>query len=142
MGSSKKKGFWVLLFILIAAMLTSCALQTSTPSDAGNKDAVIGLSEKTDVGQDTEGNNEKNVQEQDIKTDSGTYTGRVDNNSIEIKISGVLDEEHAYRVCQLSDALRENFEALGLAESDPVKFEYYEREQGQPLLTKIEKITN
>ena len=77
-----------------------------------------------------------------IKTDSGAYMGQADNNSIEIRISGVQDENLAFRVFKISDEVRPAFESLLLQKDDEVKFDYYEQEVGQPVLMKIERISN
>lgn len=77
-----------------------------------------------------------------IKTDSGSYVGQADNNSIEIRISGIQDDKFAFRVFKISDEVRTTFESLLLKKDDIVKFEYYEQSNGQPVLTGIEKISN
>lgn len=78
-----------------------------------------------------------------IKTDTGTYTGQVDNNSIEIRISGVQDESIAHRVFKISDEVRPTFEGMALEEGDMIKFQYYDVENQQPVLVSIERmVTN
>ncbi|MPN10544.1 hypothetical protein SDC9_157839 [bioreactor metagenome] len=99
-----------------------------------------GLTERMNAQEDNIQNADENTTENETKTDSGTYTGRVDNNSIEIRISAIQDESKAFRVFALSDEIRENFDSYGLKTDDQVKFEYYEQDQGQPVLTKLEKI--
>ncbi len=75
------------------------------------------------------------------KKDSGTYVGRIDNNSIEIKISGV-PEENAHRAFQLSEELKENLDSLGIHEGDAVLFAYTTNDQVRPVIIEIEKIKN
>lgn len=77
-----------------------------------------------------------------LSTDSGTYTGRIDNLSIEIAISGV-PEEKAYRAFELSDELRESFDSYGFESGDQVLFEYEPGVDGKRgVIMKIEKIVN
>lgn len=75
----------------------------------------------------------------DVKTDSGRYTGQADSNFIEIKISGVPDEKAA-KVFMLSENLKKSFSDLGLETGDAVRFDYYVNEHQQNVLVKIEKI--
>lgn len=75
-------------------------------------------------------------------TDSGSYVGQVDSNSIEIKLSGVPDDNNAYKVFELSEELKSTFENLSLETNEQVRFNYHEQENGQPVLTSIERISN
>ncbi|NLJ30287.1 MAG: hypothetical protein GX424_01555 [Clostridiales bacterium] len=75
----------------------------------------------------------------DIKTDSGRYSGQADSNFIEIKISGVPDE-NAAKVFMLSENLKNEFNDLGLETGDDIKFDYYVNESEQNVLVSIEKI--
>ena len=86
-----------------------------------------------------ENNNSDPGDAADTKTDSGRYVGRADSNFIEINISGV-PEEMAAKVFMLSDELKENFEDLGFETGDNVKFNYYVNDNGQNVITSIEKI--
>lgn len=88
-----------------------------------------------------EENSQHEKQQEQTKTDSGRFTGRIDNNSIEIKISGV-PEEKAARAFQLSEDLKANFENLELKSGDEIKFNYIPKEDSNDLITKIEKINN
>lgn len=74
-----------------------------------------------------------------LKTDSGRYSGQADSNFIEIKISGVPDEKSA-KVFMLSDELKESFNGLKLKSGDNIRFDYYVNENGQNVITRIEKI--
>ncbi len=75
------------------------------------------------------------------KKDSGTYVGQIDSNSVEIKISGVPNE-NAYRAFQLSEELKENLSSLEIQEGDAVLFTYTTNDQVRPVIIEIEKIKN
>jgi hypothetical protein len=77
--------------------------------------------------------------DQDIKRDSGRYTGRIDNNFIEIRISGVPEEISA-RSFMLSEEMKADFDKYGLQENDVVGFSYKTNEHGQNILTELKKI--
>jgi len=143
----KKKGIMlfaiVLIAILMAGMLVSCATATDgtnipPPSSSENqttKDTTTQEEPKTQTG--TTGSNTSPA----IITGSGSYVGQADNNSIEIRISGVQDDKLAFRVFKISDEVRPTFESLPLKTDDEIKFSYYEQAIGQPVLTKIERIS-
>lgn len=77
------------------------------------------------------------------RTDSGQYIGRIDNNSIEIRISGVQDEEQAYMAFRLTENLQSRFDKGEFKENDQVKFVYdFVKSTGQNILVSIEKIVN
>ena len=73
--------------------------------------------------------------------DTGTYVGQIDSNSIEIKISGV-PEPKAARAFQLADMVKDNFDRFGLETGDQVLFSFFKNDNGQLVLTSIEKIQN
>ncbi|MHB1126991.1 MAG: protease complex subunit PrcB family protein [Bacillota bacterium] len=73
------------------------------------------------------------------KQDSGTYTGQIDGNSIEIKISGVPDQLAA-RAFRLGEQVKKEFESYQLKTGDQVLFTYYANENGQQVITDIKKI--
>lgn len=75
----------------------------------------------------------------DVRTDSGRFAGRIDLNSIEVRISGVPDEIGP-RVFRLSDEARERFEDLALAEGDVIRFDYRLSEAGQDVIIDLERI--
>ena len=79
--------------------------------------------------------------EKDIKIDSGTYLGQIDNNFIEIAISGV-PEEKATRVFMLAEELKDEFENIQLSTGETIKFQYYVDEYERNVLVKIVKIEN
>jgi len=127
----KKKGIMlfaiVLVATLMAGMLVSCATvadgtNTPPPSSSENqttKDTTTQEEPNTQTG--TTGSNTSPT----IKTDSGSYVGQADNNSIEIRISGVQDDKLAFRVFKISDEVRPTFESLSLKTDDEIKFSFY-----------------
>jgi len=78
-------------------------------------------------------------QDLDIKTDSGRFTGRIDNNFIEVRISGVPDSIDP-KVFMLSDEVKEKFNSLNLNEGDNIKFDYIIGVNGQQKIVKVEKM--
>jgi len=77
----------------------------------------------------------------DIRTDTGSYIGQADSNSIEIKISGIADGNYTFRVFQISEGIKQTFESLSLETNEQVLVNYYEHANGQNILTNIERIT-
>lgn len=73
------------------------------------------------------------------KTDSGRYVGQIDNNSIEVKISGVPDSQPP-RVFRLDEAAKAQLASLNLKTNDDVKFDYYLNAYGQSIITQISKM--
>lgn len=112
-------------------------------------------SSSTTDGNKTDGNtggnadgNEENTEEPDskytddgmeTKTDSDSYQGQADSNFIEIKISGVPDKL-ASKVFMLSEEVKAGFEKLNLQKDNNIRFEYFENENKQKVIVKIEKI--
>jgi predicted small lipoprotein YifL len=74
---------------------------------------------------------------EDLQTDTGRYVGQIDNNFIEIMISGV-PEEMAFRSFMLSPELRENFDVLALETDQQIKFQFYENNQNQLVVVDIQ----
>lgn len=74
-----------------------------------------------------------------FKTDTGTYQGQIDNNFIEIAISGV-SKEKAIKVFMLSDDVKKEFDDMELSIDEVVKFQYFTNENEQSIIVKIEKI--
>lgn len=123
-----KKSFVVFLsFVLLMGLITVCIGCEAVQPQAQDASTNPGL-------QSSQNNDQK-----EKKIDSGRYVGRIDNNSIEIKISGVPDEmaAQAYR---LSDNIRDVFDNYQLQEGDPIKVEYQENEYGQKVITAIDKL--
>lgn len=146
--NNKKRGMvlfsLVFLITLMVATFISCSTErdgTNTPpfspNENQNKNDTI-----TQEDHDTQTEKRENNSSLTIKTDSGSYVGQADNNSVEIRISGVQDNELAFRVFKISEEVRLTFESLSLNKDDQVKFSYYEEDIGQPVLVKIERISN
>lgn len=110
---------------MVAQVLTYPHLLVQIPADA--REAVLGSIEGHSLGPE------------DIRTDSGRYVGQIDNNSIEIKISGVPDAIAA-RAFRLSAELRADFDALKLKTNDEVLFRYIPKEGEQPIIIEMVKM--
>lgn len=83
-----------------------------------------------------------NQDENDLTTDSGTFSGRIDNSSIEIHISGVQNDD-GYRAYELSEEIREDFDSYGFETGDQVIFKYQPGTEGQrDVIMEIELIEN
>lgn len=78
----------------------------------------------------------ENESEKDIKTDTGIFQGQIDNNFIEIAISGV-PKENATRVFMLSDEVRDEFLDMQLSTGDVIKFQYFLNEDDQNIIVEI-----
>lgn len=74
----------------------------------------------------------------ETRTESGTFIGQIDANSIEIKISGVPEEE-SNRAFKLSAEIKERFEELGLETGDEVLITYIPKENEQPEIIELKK---
>lgn len=74
----------------------------------------------------------------ETQTESGTYVGQIDANSIEIKISGVSEEESA-RAFKLSAEIKERFEEFELEAGDEVFFTYIPKGNEQPEIIELKK---
>lgn len=100
--------------------------------------------DKTNKPQDTitneilissESNND-NKNDSELKVDSGRYVGRIDNNSIEIKVSGVPEEKSA-RAFRLSESIKSEFDSYNLNKDDQIKVSYKLDKNNQPVIEKI-----
>ncbi|NLG33369.1 MAG: hypothetical protein GX550_07600 [Syntrophomonadaceae bacterium] len=78
----------------------------------------------------------------EVKIDTGRYVGLADNNFFVVRISGVSNSEHAFKVFMISNKVRDKFESLDLQEGEEIKLHYIENEHGQNVLQDIERITN
>jgi hypothetical protein len=109
-----------LIIILLCTWMVGCS-SSNEPAGDNQQPPGQNQTEPTD-------NNES----EDIITDSGNFTGRIDSLSIEIHISGVPeDNENAYRAFELSEQLREDFDALGIETGDQVIFKYKPGSEGR-----------
>lgn len=143
----KKKGIMLFAIVLVATLMAGMLVSFTTVADGTNTPPPSSSENQTT--KDTTTQEELNTQtgttgsntSPTIKIDSGSYAGQADNNSIEIRISGVQDDKLAFRVFKISDEVRPTFESLSLKKDDEVKFSYYEQAIGQPVLTKIERLS-
>ena len=143
----KKEGIMLFAVVLVATLMagmlisfTTVADGTNTPSSSSSENQTT-KDTTTQKEPDTQTGTMDSNTSPTIKTDSGSYVGQADNNSIEIRISGVQDNKLAFRVFKISEEVRQTFESLSLKTDDGIKFSYYEQAIGQPVLTKIEKIS-
>lgn len=65
---------------------------------------------------------------------TATYTGRIDNNSVEMVMQG------SPQAFQLTEELMESWDSLGLNEGDQLKIKYEERENDRPILLDVQKL--
>lgn len=116
----KKALIITIVLISITALFTACsqpAVQPSTPpaqqqeQSSGNSSAKL-AAEAVDA--------------------QGKFNGWIDNNSVEIEVTP--SDTLAFRVTDVLDQLE------GINDGDMVKFSYKANEQGQMIITKIEKL--
>lgn len=138
MSRLKKSIALGLLAIFCLVLTVGCTTdrsdqQPNPPAQNEPKDNEPDEQEQTDQEQD---------QEQEapagVKQGTGIYQGQIDNNSIEIKISGV-PEDVAYRAFALTETAKASIEQLGIQEGDQVSFTYVEEERMQPQISEITK---
>lgn len=151
-----------LLFIfalLVLALFSSCAAPDSE-SNQENVDEII-EEETNDNEEDfvedeqynsNEESNEVEVEPtndtstdndevtEEIKIDTGTFNGLADANFFEVKMSGV-PESIPPKMFMLSDDVHEKFQDLNLQQDDKIKIHYYETNDGNLIVTDIEKIS-
>lgn len=72
------------------------------------------------------------------KTTEGEYIGMIDNNFIEIKISGQPDDQ-AFASFMLSEDVKKEFEELKLNSGELVRIEYEKPDEGPPVIRHIER---
>ncbi len=147
----------ILVFVLLVslALFTSCSQNEGEvedePEESIETEEPVGEVEEP---QESESDDDEDISngdepvsseteefsEEDIMIDSGTYVGRIDNNHIEIKISGVPEEISA-KAFKLDAEIRDDIEEH-ISPEDQVKFEYYLNEDDVGVIIKIEKIEN
>ncbi|MFZ5646556.1 MAG: hypothetical protein ACOY30_02940 [Bacillota bacterium] len=144
----KKTLILAVISVLVAITLVGCSLLASaknkgddkktTQSTGGGASVNEGQKNSGDTsgGKDSSGKAEENSS---IRRDSGRYVGQIDNNFIEIKISGVPDNIAA-RSFMLGDKLKEQFSKLGLKKDDQVGFTYMENDKNQMVIMEIKKL--
>lgn len=121
-----------LLVILLCALLAfaGCSSNNEAPGD------------NTQPSEQNEPAPNDNQDENGLTTDSGTFSGRIDNSSIEIHISGVPNDD-GYRAYELSEEIREDFDSYGFETGDQVIFKYQPGTEGQrDVIMEIELIEN
>lgn len=118
-----KKIKLIILWVLIINLLAGCGLFSVSQNEESSSDPT---------GQETELSPES-------KIDTGTYQGQVDNNFIEIAVSGV-PEENSMRVFMLSDEIKERFSEMNISSGQVVKLQYFINENEQSVIVEIEKI--
>lgn len=97
------------------------------PSGDGKKaDAEIG------EGEEKNKENDVSVASKELKGEA-LYIGQIDANSIEVK------EGETYGAYRLSPEIKESFDKLNLEENDRIEFTYYIDENGQKVITGIQK---
>lgn len=148
----------IVLFTLLAmTLLTACAVPNDTTKETAEEMIEKEIEEINDkeIENENEENNDEEIKEEnennndtvtednfiteEIKVDTGRFSGLVDANSFEVKISGVPDVI-AYKIFMLTDDVREDFEDLNFQEDDEIRIYYYETPEGQLIITEIEKI--
>ncbi|MFZ5753768.1 MAG: protease complex subunit PrcB family protein, partial [Bacillota bacterium] len=75
------------------------------------------------------------------RKDTGKYVGQIDNNSIEIRVSGVPEKISA-RAFKLGDSVRDKFSALQLKTGEEIGFTYVEKPNQQPVILEIYRLKN
>jgi len=80
------------------------------------------------------------IRDGDIQKGTGTYTGQIDSNSIEMNLLKSAGESEA-AAFRISDGVRASFEKLNLKKGDSVEFEYTTNGYGQNVLMSIKKIS-
>lgn len=125
-------------YIVMLVVLAFLAISLVGCGPDKSKDPNPGQSNQTQTGQ--EGDKPAGVSEdEDLKIDTGRYVGQIDGNSIEIKVSGV-PEENAARAYRLSDEVKNKFEGYGFKTDDVIKVKYKLNEYNQPVIMEMEKI--
>lgn len=76
---------------------------------------------------------------EEVRIDTGKFSGMIDANFFEVQISGV-PESIAARVFMLTDESREKFDELELEPDDELKIHYYVNDQEQMVVVDIEKM--
>lgn len=147
---------FVLILVLSLVIITSCSQEEEVPPDEPEEsmentnpeveeDEEETNSHEEETGEDVNDDEPVSIEieppeENEIITDSGTYVGEVDNNHIEIKISGVPEEISA-KVFMVDEDIK-NIIQNEISADNQVKFEYYLNEDNVGVIVSIEKIEN
>lgn len=136
-----KKFVVAVLLLLVFAVLAGCSQGTESGAnhqDSGSPSSVQeGISDPDNTGNEQSGI--ENGEADGIMTDSGRYVGQIDNNFIEIKISGVPDQLAA-KSFMLAYDYNEEFQKLDLQTGEVIKFRYTLNEHGQPVIFEITRL--
>lgn len=142
----KKNGFKLIILILAATLMAGMLISCGDNIDQKNSDSTKEESSTADLVPSTTNSKTAGLpsvqQNNEKKTDSGSYVGFADSNSIEIRISGIQDEKLAFRVFKVTEDIKQQINKLGLKKDDQVKITYYEQQAGQPVISSIEKLSN
>jgi hypothetical protein len=98
---------------------------TNTESDVDKSDKTYSRMEDTDK-----------KEPDNMQIDTGTFLGRIDPHSIEIRLSGVQPED-IFHVFWLSDELIESFDDLAIEEGSIIKIEYIEVDENKKVIYEI-----
>ncbi len=133
------KNKYITFFIIVAVLIFIVwfAFDSMGNLDDIKDDNTTNVEQNDDQVDDI--NDEQQEKELDIKTDSGRFSGQIDSNFVEVKISGVPDDIDP-KVFMLSNEVKDTFDNLNLSEGDTIKFNYYINDNDQKVLVKIERI--
>lgn len=139
----KKTVATAILIFFAAASLMGCSA-FSKNKDSGQKPPAAGTQssapgENKPAGEVPKSQDPGQSKEPELKRDSGRYVGQIDNNFIEIKISGV-PEHLAARSFMLSEKIKGEFDKYDLKKDDVVQFSYIVNSNKQNVLSEIKKI--
>ena len=112
------------------------AVQSAATQAAGDKAGAVPTGEAARGQSAASGNS---AGESDVKRDSGRYVGQIDNNFIEIKISGVPESVSA-RSFMLGEKVKDEFSGYGLKKDDEVLVTYRVNSNQQNVISEIKKI--
>ncbi|MFZ5642701.1 MAG: hypothetical protein ACOY46_03815 [Bacillota bacterium] len=115
------------VFVLIAALLIGCGQKSNNTGGENTKQDNSSIEQKLE---DVKGNESG---EKGSLKGSGTYTGQIDGNSVEIKFDG---KDTAFR---LSDDVKSGIESKKLNKGDTVTFNYYKDQYDRLVITDISK---
>lgn len=144
----KKTVATAIIIFFTAASLAGCTAFSSKNKDAGqkppaaetqNKNTGPAPGENKPAGEAPKSQDPGQNKEIGLKRDSGRYVGQIDNNFIEIKISGV-PENLAAKSFMLSEKVKGEFEKYGLKKDDVVQFSYIVNSNKQNVISEIKKI--
>lgn len=143
----KKAVATAILILFTAASLMGCSAfsknkdsgQKPPAAETQNKNTGQAPGENKPAGDAPKSQDSGQSKEPELKRDSGRYVGQIDNNFIEIKISGV-PEHLAARSFMLSEKIKGEFDKYGLKKDDVVQFSYAVNSNQQNVLSEIKKI--